>query len=95
MHDWCEKNMTAHRLRVYVQHFSVFTAISVIYKIILTTSAVSSTNLGSILIFASCVVGTCSVLCGCFFSVNGRGPVILFFLIFVRAAFNIFCFSAL
>ena len=33
-----------------------------LYKIILRTSAVSSTNLGSILIFASCVIGTCNVL---------------------------------
>ena len=34
------------------------------YRSILRTSAVSSTNLGSILIFGSCVVGTCNILCG-------------------------------
>ena len=63
------------------------------YKIILTTSAVSSTNLGSILIFASCVVvGTLAIiLCGYvgeFFSLNGRGPCsILFFNFFLQAVF--------
>ena len=36
----------------------------VFYKNILRTSAVSSTNFGSILIFASCVVGTCNILQG-------------------------------
>ena len=35
------------------------------YKIIPRASAVSSTNLGSILIFASCVVGPCNILCIC------------------------------
>ena len=35
-----------------------------IYKNISRTSAVSSTNFGSIPIFASCVVGTCNILCG-------------------------------
>ena len=34
------------------------------YTNIPSTSAVSSTNFGSILIFASCVVGTCNILCG-------------------------------
>ena len=34
------------------------------YKNISRTSAVSPMNFGSILIFASCVVGTCSILCG-------------------------------
>ena len=34
------------------------------YKTVLRTSAVSSTNFGSILIFASCIVDTCNVLCG-------------------------------
>ena len=33
------------------------------YKNISRTSAVSSTNFGPILIFASCVVGTCDILC--------------------------------
>ena len=37
-------------------------------KNISRTSAVSSTNFGSILIFASCVVGTCNVPCGWVFS---------------------------
>ena len=45
----------AHCRMAYEYHQVLF------YKIILTTSAVSSTNLGSILIFASCVVGTCSI----------------------------------
>ena len=36
----------------------------VFYKKFLTTSSLSSTHLGSIVIFASCVVGTCSILCG-------------------------------
>ena len=40
------------------------------------TSAVSSTNYGSILIFASCVVGTCNILYGEFFI--GRGPICMF-----------------
>ena len=38
---------------------------TLIYKNISRTSAVSSTNFGSILIFASCVVGTCNILCIC------------------------------
>ena len=33
-----------------------------VYKKNLKTSAVSSTNFGSILVFASCVVGTCNIL---------------------------------
>ena len=37
---------------------------SIFYTYISRTSAVSSTNFGSMLIFASCVVGTCNVLCG-------------------------------
>ena len=48
------------------------------YEHISRTSAVSSTNFGSILIFASCVVGTCNILdyVGEFFH-NGRGHIIL------------------
>ena len=34
------------------------------YNNISRTSAVSSTNFGSILIFASCAVGACNILCG-------------------------------
>ena len=33
------------------------------YKNISRTTAASSTNFGSILIFASCVVGNCNILC--------------------------------
>ena len=47
-----------------VQHDSAI----LFYKHISRTSAVSSTNFGSILIFASCVVGTCNILCGRVFS---------------------------
>ena len=40
-------------------------AYEIIYFLIIPgTSAVRSTNLGSILTFASCVVGTCNILCG-------------------------------
>ena len=49
------------------------------------TSAVSSTNLGSILIFASCVVGTVLVIYYLYvgeFFLNVRGPIILFYVIF-------------
>ena len=38
--------------------------ISLFYNNISRTSAVSSTNFGSILIFASCIVGTRNILCG-------------------------------
>ena len=38
-------------------------ALFLFYTNISRTSAVSSTNFGSILIFASCVVGTCNILC--------------------------------
>ena len=31
----------------------------------------SSTNIGSILIFTSCVVGTCNILCGVSFLLRG------------------------
>ena len=37
----------------------------------------SSMNLGSRVIFASCVVGTCNILCG-FELFNGRGSILLF-----------------
>ena len=48
------------------------------YKSTLRTPAVSSTNFGSILIVASCVVGTCNILdyMGEFF-LYVRGPIIL------------------
>ena len=36
----------------------------------------SSTNSGSILIFASCVVGTYNILGGWFFSINGRVGIV-------------------
>ena len=42
-------------------------------KNVLRTSAVSSTNFRSILIFASCVVGTCNILYRWVFI--GRGPI--------------------
>ena len=57
----------------------VFYRLLLSYKNIPRASAVRSTNLGSILIFASCVVGTCSVLPGmwvCFFLMGG---VLLFY----------------
>ena len=38
--------------------------VHVFYKNISRTSAVSSTNFGSILIFACCVVDACNILCG-------------------------------
>ena len=38
------------------------------YKHIFRTSALSSTNIASILIFSSCVIGTCNILCGRVFS---------------------------
>ena len=38
----------------------------------------STMNFGSILIFASCVVGTFVIYCVGEFSLNGRGPIILF-----------------
>ena len=40
------------------------TSVCIFYKHISRTSAMSSTNFGSILIFACCVVGTCNILCG-------------------------------
>ena len=43
---------------------------------VLRTSAVSSTNLGSILMQAASLVLTCNILCGRVF-LNGRGHVIL------------------
>ena len=46
------------------------------YKNISRTPAVSSTNFGSILTFASGVVGTCNILLGEFFH-NGRGHIVL------------------
>ena len=51
---------------------------AVFHKNISRTSAVSSTNFWSILIFASCVVGTCNTLgyVGEFFH-NGRGHFVL------------------
>ena len=38
----------------------IYIYICIYYKIISKTSAMRSTNFGSILIFASCVVGTCT-----------------------------------
>ena len=41
----------------------------------------SSTNFGTILIFASCVVGTCNIRSTTYvgeFFLNGRGPILLF-----------------
>ena len=54
------------RLRTSSVELSDFMTIlrGIFYKNISRTSAVSSTNFGSILIFASCVVGTCNILCG-------------------------------
>ena len=66
-----------------------------VFKIILRTSAVSSTKLGSILIFASCVVGTCNIQCGWVFSLHGRGPVSLFKKKKLYAILNIVCFTPL
>ena len=43
---------------------SNFNTSYIFYTNILRTSAMSSTNFGSILIFASCVVGTRNILCG-------------------------------
>ena len=37
----------------------------------------SSTDFGSLIISASCIVGTCNILCGRVF-LNGRGPNLLF-----------------
>ena len=45
-----------------------------------------TTNSGSILIFASCVVGTCSILCGCL--LHGRGPILLV----LKMYWYMFCF---
>ena len=56
-----------------------------VYKKNLKTSAVSSTNFGSILVFASCVVGTCNAYVGEFF-LNGRGP---------KYVCRLYCFSPL
>ena len=70
------------------------------YKVTLMASAVSSTNLGSILIFAKMRCWySCSILLyvGDCFHLFGRGSVI-YILIFVHAAmqhFYIFCFSPL
>ena len=50
----CQKN---------ANFFWVASNTAIFYNFFLRTSAVSSTNLGSILIFASYVVGTCSILC--------------------------------
>ena len=47
---------TYYRKNIYINIY--------IYIYISRTSAVSSTNFGSILISASCVVGTCNILCG-------------------------------
>ena len=43
-------------------------------KCFLRTSAVSSMTFGSLLIFASCVVGTCNILCGSVFLSGREGP---------------------
>ena len=51
---------------IYVHIYILFLStimVLVFYKNSSKTSAVSSTNFGSILIFASCVVGTCNILC--------------------------------
>ena len=49
-----------------------------LHKIISRTSAVSSTNFGSILIFASCVVGTCNILPGVWVGCLLMGGVLFF-----------------
>ena len=56
---------------------------AIFYKVVLRTSAVSSANLGSILIFASCVVGTLVInYVGEFLSLNGKGPIMSFLFFF-------------
>ena len=50
----------------------------------------SSMNLGSILIFASCVVGTCNITLWVFFSLDRRGPTVI-----LRSNISIFFLSTI
>ena len=52
------------KISIYFLFFSTtMVGVGILYNIS-RASAASSTNFGSILIFASCVVGTCNILCG-------------------------------
>ena len=71
-----ERNRTSHERKNTEQQtgnnseqHKLSSSFHIFYENISGTSAVSSTNFGSILIFASCVVGTCKILyVGEFFS---------------------------
>ena len=74
----CRLPMTDRKLHNISVAFIRICQCRIFYKNISRTPAVSSTNFGSILIFASCVVGTCTIIyyVGEFFH-NGRGHIVL------------------
>ena len=60
----CPQPSVKYRLSHTLNPYYLYELHGLFYTNISRTSAVSSTNFGSILIFASCVVGTCNILCG-------------------------------
>ena len=72
LYVYCQQLLLPTRLVLYAPCASDFEFSSppdtlIFYKNISRTSAVSSTNFWSILIFASCVVGTCNIPRRCVF----------------------------